>query len=173
MLSTMTRRAGALAATVLMSAGLAVGLAAPASASTPTVQDAYNDAVQIFYLMNRERSAAHLAGYTWNNQIVVATQVHNSWMYRTNLLSHQCPGEPSLGSRISATGYHWRAVGENIGVTTDWSQSGLMNLATMLYNDASHRALILSSTYRNAAVHVLMDAGRHNAWLTFDFGVPL
>jgi uncharacterized protein YkwD len=172
-LHTLRRRALALLATFAVASGLAVGFSGAAQASTPTVNDAYYDAVHIYAQINSQRAAAHVAGLSWSNQLVVATQVHNAWMYRSNLLSHQCPGEPSLGARISATGYRWRTVGEEIGVTTDWSYTGLLNLEKMLYNDAAHRAILLNTAYRNMAVHVLMDAGRHKAWLTIDFAAPL
>jgi uncharacterized protein YkwD len=129
--------------------------------------------MQVFWQINRERNSHGIASLAGNNSLLVAAARHNAYMAKYNTLSHQLPGELSLGARITAAGYKWRAVGENIGVTQDWTLNGLLTLATMMYNDPAHRANILSTTYRNIGVSVYMDGAHHKAWLTEDFGAPL
>jgi len=88
-------------------------------------------------------------------------------------LSHQCPGESGLGTRITNDGIAWRAAGENIG----WSdypnpqQGVLMNHQSMMAEkppDDGHRQNILSTSCNLVGVDVLVDA-HQNVWLTEDF----
>jgi uncharacterized protein YkwD len=88
-------------------------------------------------------------------------------------LSHQCPGESVLGTRITNDGIAWRAAGENIG----WSnypnpqQGVLMNHQSMMAEkppDDGHRQNILSTSFNLVGIDVLVDA-HQNVWLTEDF----
>lgn len=51
---------------------------------------------------------------TWNARLEQAALDHSKWMARTNYLSHSEDNGSSAGDRIKATGYTWRAYGENI-----------------------------------------------------------
>src|SRR4051812_7595303 len=102
-------------AVTLSLATAAIPLAAPAAATTPSAATAAYDAQQILLLINSERRAGGLPALTWNTRLVSAAHAHNLRMAKANVLSHQLPGEASLGSRITTAGYKWRAIGENAG----------------------------------------------------------
>ena len=73
-------------------------------------------------------------------------------MAKANKLSHQLSGEAALGSRVSAAGYRWSAVGENVAYNSSRSQSGVLAVQKAMYNekppDDGHRRNILSRDLR-------------------------
>lgn len=105
--------------------------------------------------------------------LTTAAAQHNGWMAYTNTLSHRLSGEHSLGYRVTACHYIWQALGENLGVTTDWSSAGVAKLQSMMYAEGpggGHYVNLMNSTYRDVGVSVSIDATHHKAWLTVDFG---
>jgi len=78
---------------------------------------------------NRTYSAA--PPITWNEQLAVAASKHANEMARYNYFSHTGTDGLSVGDRVKAQGYRWRAVGENIAAgrptieatVDDWLQS--------------------------------------------------
>jgi len=91
-------------------------------------------------------------------------------------LSHQLPGEASLGDRISAAGYQWSTVGENLACSSDRSEAGVLALQDSMYDetppDDGHRQNILSSSFTEVGIDVIEDAARGKVWLVTDFGSP-
>lgn len=146
-------------------------------ASTPSATTAANDAQLVFQLLNRERANHGLPALRWSWKLTSAAHAHNLKEARYNSLSHQVPGELSLGARITAAGYQWSALGENLGRTQDWSATGVLALHKMFFHEVwpnnIHRRNILSKTYRHVGIDVYMDAAHHVAWLTEDFAAPL
>ena len=49
-----------------------------------------------------------------DNQLDQAANLHTDEMVQADKMSHQLPGEASLGVRVSATGYDWNYVSENV-----------------------------------------------------------
>ena len=96
-------------------------------------------------------------------------------MAAANQLSHQLPGEAGLGERISAAGYAWSAVGENIAVSTT-ARRPASCLAGPMYNetppDDGHRRNMLSSNYTEVGIDVVEDSAHGKVWLVLDFGRP-
>jgi uncharacterized protein YkwD len=173
-------RGRALLCTFVLTLGLAaatVATAGPATASTPTAATAVYDAQQLFVLINAERHAHGLAALRWNTRLTTAAHSHNLLMARYDLLSHQLPGERSFGARITAAGYSWRAVGENCSWTSNWTLAGVRAMHTGMYNEVApndwHRRNILSRTFRDVGVDIVMDGTHHREWLTEEFGAPL
>jgi uncharacterized protein YkwD len=143
-----------------------------AGSGGPTSQE-QQLAQYVFGLINRDRAAMGLTPYTWSAAPGRGARLHNIRMVAYGQLSHQCPGEPDLGARITNDGLAWRAAGENIG----WSnypnpQQGLLsNHQAMMAEkppDDGHRRNILSTSYTLVGIDVLIDA-HHGIWLTEDF----
>ena len=84
------------------------------SSSTPSSQ-AQQLALYVFGLINHDRVAMGLPAYSWSNALAGGAHLHNLRMMAYGQLSHQCPGEAGLGTRITNDGIAWRAAGENIG----------------------------------------------------------
>jgi uncharacterized protein YkwD len=93
-------------------------------------------------------------------------------------LSHQCPGEPSLGARETAAGVHWTSAGENIGEggpVAD-AQSAIAAMADGLTSDMlaeqppndGHRLNILSSAFHHIGIAVYLSSSG-TVWMTQDF----
>ena len=93
-------------------------------------------------------------------------------------LSHQCPGEPSLGARETAAGVHWTAAGENIGEGGPIADTAvaMTQMATELTQDMlnekppddGHRLNLLSGTFRHIGMAIVRDADG-TLWMTQDF----
>ncbi len=93
-------------------------------------------------------------------------------------LSHQCPGEPSLGSRETAAAVHWTAAGENIGeggpvagTTAAIAQMAVTLTRDMLNEkppDDGHRRNILSGSFAHIGI-AIHRAPSGTVWLTQDF----
>lgn len=94
-----------------------------------------------------------------------AARRHSVKMAKANVMSHQLPGEPSLGTRITNAGYTWTLVRENIAY-------GLSPKAVMrLWMDSDdHRANILNCRLRHIGVGAISYNGV--IWWTQDFGRP-
>jgi uncharacterized protein YkwD len=148
-------------------------LATSSSAMAGTVTET-SYAHSVFNRLNNERAAHGLAPLTWRGRLVSSARAHNLAMARANTMSHQLPGEPDLAKRISATGYRWSWIGENIAYNTDISRSGVLLLQTMMYREKppndGHRQNILSRNFRNVGIDVYIDRTHHKVWLTEDFG---
>jgi uncharacterized protein YkwD len=93
-------------------------------------------------------------------------------------LSHQCPGEPSLGARETAAGVSWTSAGENIGEGGPEPATGsaIAKMAVALTQsmlnekppDDGHRLNILSSAFHHIGITILAD-GSGTVWMTQDF----
>ena len=135
-------------------------------------------AARVLAFINAARSQAGLPAYTFSSGLDRSSAGHNARMAHGCGLSHQCPGEPSLGTRETDAGVHWTSAGENIGdggpvASTD---SAIAQMAITLTRDMldekppddGHRLNILSSVFRHIGIAVRRDS--HGiVWLTQDF----
>lgn len=172
---TLTRRAATLLAVLLVAlASLYAVRPAPADAAT-TSAGSYANAV--LNLLNQERAANHLPALGWDSRLIAAAHAHNLRMAAANTLSHQLPGEPALGTRITNAGYKWSYAGENVAWNSDITLAGATALETMMYNEVApnngHRLNILSTHFTTVGVDVVIDSTHHKVWLTEDFARPL
>jgi uncharacterized protein YkwD len=151
----------------------------PSAKPTHTAPPAGSSVVnQLLAQINALRAGHGLPPYTLLSGLNASAHKHNLMMMGTCGMSHQCPGEPSLGSRISAQGVHWSACGENIGWsgphpnTTSALISAAEGLTTAMYNetppDDGHRLNLLSSQFHHIGIDVVRDSSG-KVWLTQDF----
>jgi uncharacterized protein YkwD len=144
-------------------------------ASNPPSQEAVS---QVLALINQARSQADLAPYTITAGLDSSSAAHNARMADGCGLSHQCPGEPPLGTRVTDAGVVWTAAGENIGEggpVAD-SPSAIAQMAVTLTQDMlnekppddGHRLNILSSTFTHIGIAVTIDSSG-TVWMTQDF----
>jgi len=150
----------------------------PASAASgpPSATDAA--AASVLAVINQARAQAGLPGYTILAGLETSSARHNLLMASGCGLSHQCPGEPSLGERETAAGVDWTAAGENIGdggPVAD-TTAAITQLAVTLTDDMlaeqppddGHRLNILSSSFVSVGIAVYRD-GNGTVWMTQDF----
>jgi uncharacterized protein YkwD len=166
------------AATLIAVVGCAMAAASRAAAApVPTPARIHRMAVAMLGVLNAERRWHRLPPLRTAPLLVLSAHRHNLAMARHNLMSHQLPGEASLARRISRTGYHWRAAGENVGWNADATARGLLSLERQMYlerpPDDGHRVNILSRTFTQVGIDVYYDAAHSKIWFTQDFGVQL
>jgi uncharacterized protein YkwD len=133
---------------------------------------------QLLAQINDLRAQNGLPPYTLLSGLNRSAHAHNVVMMGSCGLSHQCPGEASLGDRITAQGVHWTACGENIGWsgphpnTTSAIVAAAEALTLSMYNekppDDGHRLNLLSSTFHHVGIDVQRDSSG-KVWLTQDF----
>ena len=133
---------------------------------------------QVLALINQARASQGVPPLTRTAGLNASASGHNHTMASGCGLSHQCPGEPSLGDRETAAGVRWHTAGENIGEGGPVSNTttaiaamvvGLTKsmLAEVPPNDG-HRRNILSPDFHHIGIAVMRD-GSGTVWLTQDF----
>jgi uncharacterized protein YkwD len=132
----------------------------------------------VLALINAARSAAGLPPLTITVGLDRSASAHNALMAAGCGLSHQCPGEPDLGTRETAAGVHWTAAGENIGAggPVTATTAALTQLAVTLTQDMlneqppsdGHRKNILSPSFAHIGIAIYR-APSGTLWLTQDF----
>jgi uncharacterized protein YkwD len=169
----------ALAALVLSVGAAATLLSPPASAATSgslTYSNHSSWEKAVLSQLNAERAANGLKPLHSSSKLASSAHTHNVAMAKQNTLSHQLPGEKSLGPRVTAAKYTWSSCGENIGWNSDRSKEGVLALETAMYDetppDDGHRRNILSPTFVDVGVDVIEDKTHGRVWLTTDFGTP-
>lgn len=131
-------------------------------------------AQQLFQRVNQDRAAAGLPAYTWNDALVRAAHKHNLQMTVCGM-SHQCPGEPSMGDRVSNEGVNWRTCGENVGWASERSDTwdGVRGINDSMMAETppndGHRRNLLSSSFTQIGIAVYIDNSNGKIWLTQDF----
>jgi uncharacterized protein YkwD len=150
----------------------------PASVPPPSSQLTAAADSQVLALINQARAQAGLPAYTLSAGLDSSATAHNDRMAGGCGLSHQCPGEPSLGTRENDAGVVFTAAGENIGEggpVADTS-SAIAQMAVALTQDMlnekppddGHRLNILSSSFTFAGIAVTIDSSG-TVWMTQDF----
>ena len=145
------------------------------SASSASGYDTRSDwADAVLHELNDERADHGLRALKLNSKLVSSAHTHNLAMAKANTLSHQLGGEAALGSRVSAAGYQWSMVGENIAYNSDRSQGGVLAVQKAMYNekppDDGHRQNILNKKFDDVGIDVINDSVHGKVWLVTDFG---
>jgi uncharacterized protein YkwD len=123
----------------------------------------------VFAAINHSRAAAGLPALRWSGGLSRSAHLHNVAMAAANQLSHQLPGEASLGTRVSQQGVSWSWVAENVGETPSLSTGGALGLEQLMMGDAGHRDNILARSATLVGVDAVYDPVHHMLWLTQDF----
>jgi uncharacterized protein YkwD len=129
-------------------------------------------------VINQARAQEGLAPLAISSGLNTSSARHTSVMASGCGLSHQCPGEPDLGTRLTDAGAQWTSAGENIGeggpepgTTSAITQMAVGMTQSMLAEqppDNGHRLNILSASFRFIGITVVRDA-HGTVWMTQDF----
>ncbi|WP_181411162.1 CAP domain-containing protein [Nocardioides humi] len=150
-------------------AASATDLAAPADPAQAASRVAAKPAPKklekaVLAKVNKHRAAAGCRPLVLKKKLRKAARRHSTRMAAAGTLSHQLPGEPDLGARISATGYRWSALAENIAV----GQRTPKAVVRAWMGSAGHRQNILDCSMRHTGIGAVRQ-GR-TVWWTQDFG---
>ena len=147
------------------------------ASSSPSGYDTRSDwANAVLDELNSERAAHGLPALKLNSKLVDSAHTHNLAMAKADTLSHKLNGEAELGSRVSAAGYDWSMVGENIAYNSSRTESGVLAVQQAMYNEKppndGHRQNILSKKFVDVGIDVINDSEHGKVWLVTDFGRP-
>ncbi|KXZ42838.1 hypothetical protein GPECTOR_115g332 [Gonium pectorale] len=83
-----------------------------------------------------------------NSFLAEAADYHNSWMAWDDTLTHQVNGELALGDRVTAFGYSWSRVSENVA----WGYKSAKDVVSGWLCSSGHRANMFSCNYADIGV---------------------
>jgi uncharacterized protein YkwD len=121
----------------------------------------------VLRLVNVERAREGCPAVSADSRLAAAAQAHSADMAANDYFSHTGRNGSTLGSRVTAAGYRWSSVGENIAK----GQPTPAAVMDAWMNSSGHRANILNCGFRNLGVGLAYD-GRSPVW-TQDFATPL
>lgn len=132
---------------------------------------------QVLAHINAARVDAGLSALTLDDDLSKASALHNQLMINGCGLSHQCPGEDSIGPRFSAQGVQWSSAGENIGFgSSAGSDAAIIKAANGLTDSMlaekppndGHRKNLLNTGFKHIGLSVVRDS-KGITWMTQDF----
>jgi cysteine-rich secretory family protein len=141
---------------------IGVFLSGAASSSAAAASFDHGAEQRIFELLNQSRTQRGLPALEANAQLQEAARAHSQLMASRQKLSHQFRREEPVRDRLAATGLHFDADGENVGLhqTAEGAHEGFMH-------SPPHRANILNPGYNAVGIGVVARGG--NIWVTEDF----
>ena len=150
--------------------GLALSPAV-AQAVTPTLGEA-----RVIAAVNAERTKRGLVPVTFKGKLTLAARYHSADMAKRNLLTHRSSCGWYMPQRLRAFGYTsigttYYKIGENIGrgyTGTIWrTPEGMVSL---WMGSDTHRAIILTSSFRDIGVGMRWNSRYTWRYFTADFG---
>ena len=122
---------------------------------------------EIIRLVNAERKDAGCGTLAGETRLHRAAQKHSERQAEQNTMSHELPGEAAMGDRVTAEGYRWGGVAENVaaGYRTP------ADVMTGWMNSAGHKANILNCGYEHIGVG-LAKSGDGTPYWTQNFASP-
>ena len=111
-------------------------------------QNSTNYDQKILQLVNQERTEAGLDPLAIDNQLDRAAELHTDEMVQADRMSHQLPGEAGLGDRVSATGFDWTRLGENVAAGHTTPEA----VVDAWMNSPGHRRNILNADFTSLGV---------------------
>jgi len=123
--------------------------------------------MQVYSLTNVERAANGVHPLAWNDLLGNAARDHSRDMGTRDYFSHDSPEGRTPGDRVTAAGYNWSAVGENIAA----GQATPAAVMQSWMNSPGHRANILSTNYCDLGVgYAYVSGSRYGHYWTQNFG---
>src|SRR6185312_9967165 len=158
----------------------AAGAACADSSLQPTATDQATIDEATLCLVNAVRAAHHLRALRWNPQLgrVAASQV--TTMIRWDYFSDVRPTGQTPLSLVGVTHYPAHTAGFAVGQNIAWGSGSFASPAHIVAEwmaSPPHRAIILTSSYRDAGVGVdpglpgVVRAGHQGATYAMEFGV--
>lgn len=108
------------------------------------------DEQKMFDLLNQEREKNGLPKLVWDYHLAESARKHAQLLAQQQKLSHQFPGEPTLGDRVGATGLRFTVAAENVA-----EAESVEDMHAGLMNSPPHRANILSRDYTAVGLAVV------------------
>lgn len=153
----------------------------PASAATaPAATSSNIDAASALEQLNAARTVARTCGTTlmpavpplrWNAALEQAAVGHSEWMQANDTFSHTGADGSTVGTRVTAAGYAWKMVGENIAA----GQPDVTSVIAAWLASEGHCRNIMHPDFVDVALAMKpgTSSNTYRTWWTLDFGRPL
>jgi len=107
----------------------------------------------------------------WNDSLTNAAAAHSQDMVDHNLFSHTGSNGSTLGQRVTAAGYTWQAVGENIAA----GQTTINSVVDGWIASPGHCANIMNPAYVHVGVACIngTSSDTYPTYWTMDLGAPM
>jgi uncharacterized protein YkwD len=103
----------------------------------------------------------------WNSMLLTAATGHSADMAKNNYFSHTSQDGRTFDKRITAAGYSWSTVGENIAA----GQTSVQSVMTSWINSPGHCQNLMNPNFRDIGVAcVRNDAASYRLYWTMDLG---
>jgi len=124
-------------------------------------------------LINQERQNQGLPAYALSGQLRSAARGHSQDMACNEFFSHTGSDGSSVGDRVSAEGYGWSWVGENIFATSISSSAAPQQAFDWWMNSPGHRANILNVNFTEIGIGYVYSAeSTYGSYFTAVFARP-
>lgn len=153
----------------------ATTVAAPAKQTVaPSSDFARAVELEIFKLINAERTKAGLSTLVADTRLDAIARAHSKDMLSKGYFSHTNKAGCSSSCRVTAAGYSWQATGENIYTMDGYDLSAKDTARHMVegwMNSPGHRANILKGMYTNHGIGLAVSG--KTIYATSVFSTPL
>ncbi|HEY9905459.1 MAG TPA: CAP domain-containing protein [Candidatus Sericytochromatia bacterium] len=124
---------------------------------------------RLLALINSERQKVGVAPLSLNSNLTQAALSQSKDMAMNNFFSHSGSNGSQVGDRVSATGYSWSAVAENIAA----GQSTPFQVFQSWLNSPPHKQTMLNPQYTEVGFGSAYKAqSTYKAYWTADFAQP-
>ena len=148
-------------------------------AATPSAPSSSVDVVVTLQLLNAARAQARSCGtdampavppLVWSATLEQAAVGHSQWMQATDTFSHTGANGSTVGTRVSATGYAWGTVGENIAA----GQRDVASVIQAWLTSPGHCRNIMNASFADIALAMVpgTSSNTYRSWWTMVLGRP-
>ena len=109
---------------------------------------------------------AATSSLSWNSKLESAAASQSQYMQSNNSLTHTGPGDSTVGDRVTAAGYTWSRVGENIAVGYGTVEDVMQGWV----DSPGHCANLMNPNFK--VVAVALNAGSNDDYWTMDLAAP-
>ena len=107
---------------------------------------------ELLQLVNNERTSRGLDPLLIDEQLDQAADLHTNEMIQADRMDHQLPGEARLGDRVTATGYEWSYVSENIAAGQLTPEEVMYGEYGWMNSNDGHREAILDPEFTHIGI---------------------
>ncbi|ETI56937.1 hypothetical protein F443_00686 [Phytophthora nicotianae P1569] len=116
--------------------------------------------------VNAQRAAQGLPALCLNTKLMAASMRHSTDMAAKNFVSHTGSDGSTMSLRVTAAGYKWTRVAENVAA----GQSSIAAVMTSWMNSAGHRANILGDYTMFGTAYAYNSGSTYKHYWTQNFG---
>jgi uncharacterized protein YkwD len=109
----------------------------------------------VLALLNEARQAQSLRPLSLNSGLVSAAQRHSDDQAARDVMAHEGSDGSLVGDRVTAVGYAWSTVGENVLARPDIHAAGAFD---QWWNSADHRAAMLNPDFSQVGIAYALSA---------------